>query len=165
MSAVNGINQSNFTTNVKTYGKGLLTDLKLSTPVLSEYATGDYYSKMNEVKQNLSNTQDGKEDNAFQKTIKGLGKQIVLSLPIIGTYVLGKTKNDHENAIAQLDANKNGTKFVAKESGVIKTFVTGLCEKLKHAVPFYGTYYRGQIANEVNNLYKESQVINEAINK
>lgn len=162
MTAINGMN---FSTNVKTYGKGILTNLKLSTPVLSEYTTGDYYSKMNEVKQNLSNTQDGKEDNKFQKTIKGLGKQIVLTLPIIGTYVLGKTKNDHENAIAQLDANKNGVEFVAKESGVVKTFVTGICERVKHEIPFYGTYYRGQIANEVNNLYKETQAVNDAFNE
>lgn len=163
MTAITGIN---FTTQeaskLKNYGKGLITNFKLATPVLSEYATGDYFSKLNETTENLSDTQDGKEDGVFKKTLKGAWKQFVLSLPIIGTYQLGKTKEHHDNAKGRIDSIKNGTEFHTQHSGVFKTYIKGLGEKIKHSIPFYGTYYRGKIANEVNNMYQDSKVINDA---
>ena len=53
MTTINKVSyQTDETSKLKNYGKGVLTNIKLATPFLSEHTTGDYYSKMTETVQN-----------------------------------------------------------------------------------------------------------------
>lgn len=143
---------------------GALVDLKLSIPVLSQHTVGDYYSKQTEIAQNLLGMQDGKEAGPIKKIVKGFTSQIVFSLPIIGTYKLGKAKVNHENLKNTVIADKYNSIYNAKKKGVFKTYMQGLAEKLKFTIPVYNTYYAGKIANESKNMLKDSQVINAKLN-
>ena len=160
--AISGVQSSMYTqkpSGLKNFGEGVLTNLKLTVPVLGDYTVGDYFSKREETMQNLSGTQDGKEDGFFKKTFKGLWKSFVYALPIIGTYQLGKNKIGHENVKNLVEAEKNGTTYELKDNGGFKAYFTGLGEKIKNIIPFYGTYYRGKMMNESENMYKDSQII------
>ena len=144
---------------LKNFGEGVLTNIKYTVPVLSEHTVGDYFSKQNETVENLTGTQDGKEAGFFKKTINGAWKKFVYALPIIGTYQLGKNKIQHENLKNQIEAAKNGTTYEPQKAGVFKTLFKGIGEKIKNVIPFYGTYYRGKMMNENENMYKDSQII------
>ena len=115
--------------------------------------------KQNETVENLVGAQDGKEDGFFKKTLNGAWKKFVYALPIIGTYQLGKNKIAHENLKNRIEAAKNGTSFEPETAGGFKAFFTGVGEKIKNIIPFYGTYYRGKMMNENENMYKDSQII------
>ena len=62
--AINGVQSSLYTqkpSGLKNIGEGIVTDLKLTVPVLSGNTVGDYFSKKEETVQNIMGTQDGKE--------------------------------------------------------------------------------------------------------
>ena len=149
---------------LKNMGEGILTDIKYTVPVLSGHTVGDYFSKQNETVENLVGAQDGKEDGFFKKTLNGAWKKFVYALPIIGTYQLGKNKIAHENLKNRIEAAKNGTSFEPETAGGLKAFFTGVGEKIKNIIPFYGTYYRGKMMNENENMYKDSQILAGQIN-
>ena len=169
--AINGVQSSLYTqkpSGLKNIGEGIVTDLKLTVPVLSGNTIGDYFSKKEETVQNIMGTQDGKEAGFIKKTINGAWKKILYALPIIGTYQLGKNKIAHENVKNLVEAEKNGTTYELKDNGGLKAFFTGVGEKTKNVIPFYGTYYRGKMMNEMENMYKDSQIIaaqKEALNR
>ena len=168
--AISGVQSSMYTqkpSGLKNFGEGILTDIKLATPMLGSHAVGDYFSKREETMQNICGTQDGKEDGMLKKTVKGFLKSLLYALPIIGTYQLGKNKIGHENVKNLIEAEKNGTTYELKDNGGFKAYFTGLGEKIKNIIPFYGTYYRGKMMNESENMYKDSQIIaaqNEVLN-
>ena len=159
VSYVSGSEYTQQSTGLQNMGKGVVTDLKLCVPLLRSNTVGDYFSKQEETAENLNGTQDGQEDGFFKKTAKGFIKQIVYALPVIGTYQMGKDKIEHENLKEQIEAEKNGTTYEESDTGVIKTFFTGLGEKIKNIIPIYGTYYRGKMMSENENMYEDSQII------
>ena len=117
----------------KNMGEGILTDIKVTVPILSGHTVGDYFSKQEETKENLTGTQDGKEDGFIKKTANGFWKKLVYALPIIGTYQLGKNKIEHDNLKNQIEAAKNGEEYVPEEAGFFKTLFKGLGEKIVNA--------------------------------
>lgn len=139
---------------------GTLVDLKLSVPVLSQHTVGDFFSNQKETAQNLLNVQDGKENGALKKVVDGAVKQFVFTLPVIGTYKIGKAKVNHDILKYDVDAHKYNATYAEKKPGVIKTYFKGLIEKMKFTIPVYNTYYAGKIANESKNTLKDSQIIN-----
>lgn len=146
-------------TGWQNFGEGVLTNIKVSVPILSGHTVGDYFSNQQETKENLTGTQDGKEAGFIKKTANGFWKKFVYTLPIIGTYQLGKNKIEHENLKNQIEAAKNGEEYTPEKKGFFKTLFTGVGEKIKNVIPFYGTYYRGRMMNENENMYKDSQII------
>ena len=169
--AINGVQSGIYAqkpSSMKNFGEGIITDLKLTVPVLSGNTVGDYFSKQDETIENIIGTQDGKEDGFIKKTLKGSLKELVYAIPIIGTYQLGKNKIAHENVKNLVEAEKNGTTYTPKKAGGFNAFFTGIGETIKNLIPFYGTYYRGKMMNEMGNAYKDSQIIaaqREALNQ
>ena len=145
---------------LKNIVSGAIVDLKLSVPVLSQYAMGDYFSKQTEIEQNLTGTQDGKEDGAIKNIANGAVKQLVYTIPVLGTYKVGQAKINHENLKDSIDAYKKDIDYSQKKKGAIRTYLTGLEEKAKLVTPVYGFYYAGKISNEIDNMLKDSQAIN-----
>ena len=139
--------------------KGAVIDLKLLVPVLSQYTMGDYYSKQTEIAQNLTGLQDGKKAGTLKKIVSGAVKQFVYTLPILGTYQVGKAKVNHENLKNVIEADKKNAPLPPKKKGIFKTYFKGLAEKFKLCIPVYGTYYAGKISNETNNMLKDSKII------
>ena len=160
--AIGSVQSSMFTqkpSGLKNLGEGVLTDLKFTVPLLGSHTVGDYFSKREETMQNICGTQDGQEDGVVKKTVNGFLKSLLYALPIIGTYQLGKNKIGHENVKNLIEAEKNGTTYELKDNGGFKAYFTGLGEKIKNIIPIYGTYYRGKMMNEAENMYKDSQII------
>ena len=159
---VNQVSSSAYTqqsTGLKNMGKGVSTNIKLFVPILSSHTVGDYFSRQKETAENLNGTQDGEKDGFLRKTVKGFGRKLLYALPIIGTYQLGKNKIKHENLKEQIEAKKNDTTYKENDAGVIKTYFIGCGEKIKNLIPVYGTYYKGKMMNENENMYKDSQII------
>lgn len=139
---------------------GAIADLKLGVPVLSQYATGDFYSKRTETAQNLAGVQDGKEAGALRKIGKGFVNQLIYTIPVIGTYKIGKDKVNHDFMKNTVEAQKYDSTYAYKKTNPIKTYFKGLGEKIKLLIPIYSIYYAGKMVNETNNMYKDSQILN-----
>lgn len=135
---------------LKSVGKGIGTGIKSLIPIYGLYMVGDEFSKVNASKENLENIQKGKleykKESWLEKTAKGLGNTILYFVPIVGTYVLGKTKNDKENLKNEIAGRDT------KEAGVFKNFFTGLGEKIKLSLPLYNVYYIGKESIEATNI-------------
>ncbi len=145
---------------LKNLVNGAIVDIKLSVPVISQHATGDYFSKQKEIAENLAGVQDGKEAGVIKNIGKGAVKQVVYTIPVVGTYKLGQAKANHETLKGVIDAEKNNTKFSPKKHGLIRTYLKGLDEKAKLCIPVYSMYYKGKMANEAENMLKDSETIN-----
>ena len=146
---------------LKSVGKGIGTEIKSLIPIYNLYMVGDEFYKIDSAKENLKNIKNGsleyEDKNWFQKTAKGLGRAIVSFIPIIGTYCLGKTKNEKENLKDEIAG------YNTQKAGIIKNYFTGLWERIKLAIPFYNVYYIGKesleatnIQNDINKIYLET---------
>ena len=144
-------------TALKSIGKGITTGIKSLIPVYNLYTIGDEFCKIETAKENLDNIKKGsleyEEKNWLQKTGKGLGKVLLSSIPIIGTYTLGKTKNEKENLKKEIAGQDT------KKAGVFKNYFTGLWEKIKLAIPFYNVYYIGKESLEATNIQNDTEKI------
>lgn len=147
----------------KSVGKGISTQVKTLIPIYNLYMVGDEYSKIETAKDTLENIKAGsleyEEKNWLQKTAKGLGKTLLAFIPVIGTYSLGKAKNEKENLKDQIAGND------VKKAGFFKNLFTGIGERIKLLIPFYNTYYIGKENLEATNIQNDiAKIYSNAIN-
>ena len=146
---------------------GIKTGIKSIIPIYNFYMVGDEFCKIESSKENLENAKNGsdkyEEKTNFQKFLKGVGKTLLMCIPSVGTYALGKAKNEKEALKDEIAGEKT------QNSGVIKNYFSGLLEKIKLSLPIYNIYYIGKESLEATNVKNDVDKIvlsasNERIN-
>ncbi len=135
-------------------------------PIYSEYKVGQSVTDLKNATKALDSFTKGKampvmkEKGGISKFMTGLATKLLFFVPVVNSYMVGKSKNELTNGQKTVEAVKNGeVPPEQKKAGFLKTFGTGLIESIKLCIPFYGTYYTGKQVNEINNLAKDVQVI------
>ena len=96
------------------------------------------------------------EKPGFGKNVgSGIWNSIKLCVPFVSSYTVGKEYLEQKNAIADLQAMKEGKEPTSKKPGKIKSFFTGVGLKLAQAVPFLGSYLIGHQKIEQDNAIRE----------
>lgn len=144
---------------IKSFGKGILFQLGCLIPFLGSHIIGNMANNQQEAADIVKDLKDGDIDNkiikkgAGSKILKGFCKKILFAIPLVGTYLCGKHKYERENLAQDIVNIKNGKQLETHgKKGVFKTYFKGVWEKIKAAIPLYGTYYVGKEAATIKNL-------------
>lgn len=153
---------------MKSTGKGISTKIKTVVPIYGSYVIGNTLATHKENRDKFESIKNGttinkKEDSAFMKTVKGFGTKILLTLPFVGSYMLGKAVNEHEQLKQDIADYKNGVQSESKSAGVLKNWGKGFVEKLKLAIPFYSAYHVGQMVGQEEAISKDLENMSKGV--
>lgn len=151
---------------LKSFGKGILFSIGQLVPFLGSHIFGNMAYNQQEAAEIVEDLKDGDVDNkitkkgAGSKIFKGICDITLYSIPFIGTYLSGKHKYERENLAQDIIDVKDGKQIENhSKKGVIKTYFKGVLERIKVAIPFYGTYYLGKEAAKMENLNTDAKNI------
>lgn len=100
----------------------------------------------------------------FKSLFKGVGMQFVASLPIIGSYKVGKELLEQQYLKEDIKALEEGKTPENKKPGFCESLGKGILFKLGQSVPIYSTYRIGKEILEQKYIKEDLEAVKEGRN-
>lgn len=136
---------------LESFGKGILTNLKLMIPFYGTYTIGKEYLEQENTINDLNNLKAGKEAESkkpgvLKSILVGTGIGLAQAVPFLGSYLIGHQQIEQDNAIRELNGE------ATKNDGVLASIGKGFLTKLGCCIPLLATYIKGQEFAEQDKL-------------